>query len=78
MCQFRHCGTETKASWYCTICGREICPDCEDTKNPKKHTTCIRDSESGGKFVPASVLIPGSGPGYIPGPIPGDEAPVPW
>lgn len=35
-----------KVSEYSTVCRKEICPGCEDTKNPKKHATCIRDSES--------------------------------
>jgi hypothetical protein len=41
MCQFSNCMTETKALGFCIVCGKEICSDCADKKNPKKHTSCI-------------------------------------
>jgi len=40
MCQFRNCKTETNPSGFCTICGKEICSDCADPKNPEKHASC--------------------------------------
>lgn len=72
MCQFQYCKTETKASGYCTICGEEICPDCEDTENPKKHASCTRGGGFGGSGFEGSPLF-GFDPWHSPiGPIPGD------
>lgn len=40
MCQFHNCKTETRASGFCTVCGKEICSDCADPENPEKHASC--------------------------------------
>ncbi|KYK37896.1 MAG: hypothetical protein AYK18_01610 [Theionarchaea archaeon DG-70] len=40
MCQFHGCGTETEPSGFCIVCGKKVCSDCADKKNPKMHATC--------------------------------------
>lgn len=53
MCQFHECGTEKKASGYCTVCGKEVCPDCADVMNSKRHRSC-----SPNVYVSDPLVIP--------------------
>lgn len=38
MCEF--CKSEYKAHGYCTMCGKQVCRNCADFNDRKRHANC--------------------------------------